>query len=313
MTTSEQGPWSWTPADMPEQGRRTVVVTGASSGLGAIAAAELARAGAHVVMGVRDVAKGERIRGALESTAADRMEVRRLELGDLTSVAEFARSVRTDHPVLDLLLCVAGTGKAATPHTAQGFQSVFATNHLAHFALTGELLGALSRSGNARVVSVGSNVYQRVSVEMPLEDLGASASAAKEYVASKLAVLMFALEFDRRLQASGSPVRSLAAHPGVADTPMNRQADGSLMEKSVGRLLRVVLGRSAEAGTIPLLFAATASQAPTGVMLGPSLRKHDLKVYAQPIAAPADDRSLAARLWEVSERATGVSFGLPPA
>lgn len=313
MTTSEQGPWNWTSADMPTQGRRTVVVTGASSGLGAVATAELARAGAHVVMGVRDVAKGERVRATLEPDVADRVEVRRLELGDLTSVAEFAHGVRTDHPVLDLLMCVAGTGRAATPHSAEGFQSVFATNHLAHFALTGELLGALSRARNARVVSVGSNVYRRVAVDLPLDDLGASASAAKEYVAAKLAVLMFALEFDRRLRAAGSPVRSLAAHPGVADTPMNRQAGGSLLEKSLGRLLRVVLGRSAEAGTIPLLFAATAPPAPTGVLLGPSLRKHDLKVYAQPIVGPADDRVLAARLWEVSERATGVDFGLPPA
>ena len=310
MAQPQQGPWAWTSADVPDQSSKTVVVTGASSGLGAVTTAELARAGAHVIMGVRDVAKGERVRAALGAQLAHRVQVRHLELGDLDDVARFASGVRADHRALDLLMCVAGTGKPATARTAQGFQSVFATNHLAHFALTGHLLAPLAAGQDARVVSVGSNVYRRIQVDMPLEDLGASASSAKEYVASKLAVLMFADELERRLRAAGSPVRSLAAHPGVADTPMNRQAGGGLLEKGVGAALRVGLGRSAEAGTVPLLFAATAPQAPARVMLGPSLRKRDLRVHAQPLVAPADDRALAARLWEVSEQATGVSFGL---
>lgn len=93
---------------------------------------------------------------------------------------------------------------------------------------------------------------------------------------------------------------------------MNRQADGSLLEKAVGAALRAGLGRSAEAGTIPLLFAATAPQAPARVMLGPSLSKGDLRVHAQPVVAPADDRALAVRLWEVSQQATVTPFDLPP-
>lgn len=214
MADAQQGPWSWTPAKMPDQGGRTVVVTGASSGLGAVATAHLAAAGAHVVMGVRDTAKGERVSADLGREVAGRVEVRHLELGDLDSVARFAAGVAADHRALDLLMCVAGIGKSPTPRSAQGFQAVFATNHLAHFALTGHLLGALSAGREARVVSVGSNAYRRIRAEMPLDDLGASAPAAKEYVASKVAVLMFADELERRLRAAASPVRSLVAHPG---------------------------------------------------------------------------------------------------
>jgi len=159
----------------------------------------------------------------------------------------------------------------------------------------------------ARVVSVGSNLYRRVRVTLPLDDLSADVPAARSYVASKLAVLLFATELDRRLRAAGSSVRSFAAHPGVADTPMQQQARGRA-ERTVARLMTQAIGRSARAGAIPLLYAATAPDAPTGVFLGPSLRKHDLRVHAALLVPPADDRALAGRLWAASEAATGVRF-----
>lgn len=244
-----------------------------------------------------------------------------LELGDLDSVARFAADVRAEYTALDLLVNNAGTGRAADPVTAQGFESVFATNHLGYFALTGHLLDLLRQAKGTqpvgggqqpRVVSVGSNLYRRMKVSLPLHDLTAEVPPARAYVASKLAVLLFAGELDRRLRATRSPVRSLAAHPGVAATAMQQQA-GNPLEWAAGRALHLVLGRSADAGAIPLLFSATAPGAPADRVLGPSLRKRDLRVHADPIRRPATDRTLAQRLWNVSEAATGVRIASTPA
>jgi len=289
---------------------KVAVVTGASSGLGAVVARALASRGATVVMGVRDRGKAERVLAGIGPEAAARVEVYALELDDLDSVARFADAVRTNHPSLHLLVNNAGTVKPAARLSAQGYQSTFATNHLGHFALTGLLLDRLSQAEQPRVVSVGSNLYRHLKATLPLDDLAADVPAGRAYVASKLAVLLFADELERRLRVIGSPVRSLAAHPGVADTPMQQQT-GNVAEWLINRALRLALGRSAEAGALPLLFAATAPAAPTGVLLGPSLRKHDLRIHADALVAPATDRALGARLWSVSERATGVSF--PPA
>jgi NAD(P)-dependent dehydrogenase (short-subunit alcohol dehydrogenase family) len=308
MTTAPPyPPVSWQAGLVPDQRGRVAVVTGASSGLGAVLAETLAQAGATVVLGVRDPAKGERVRDGFGAGAAARVEVRRLELADLDSVARFAAEVTQAHPSVDLLVANAGAARTAQQRSQQGFDAVFATNHLGHFALTGRLLPVLVAAPAARVVSVGSNLYRRVRVTLPLDDLSADVPAARSYVASKLAVLLFATELDRRLRAAGSSVRSFAAHPGVADTPMQQQARGRA-ERTVARLMTQAIGRSARAGAIPLLYAATAPDAPTGVFLGPSLRKHDLRVHAALLVPPADDRALAGRLWAASEAATGVRF-----
>lgn len=302
-------PYAWTPSDMPDQQGRVAVVTGASSGLGAVVARALASRGATVVMGVRDRGKAERVLATFGPEAAARVAVYALELDDLDSVARFADAVRADHSSLHLLLNNAGTVKPAARLSAQGFQSTFATNYLGHFALTGLLLDRLNQAEQPRVVSVGSMLYRRLKITLPLDDLAADVPAGRAYVASKLAALLFADELERRLRVIGSPVRSLAAHPGVADTPMQQQT-GNVAERLINGALHLALGRSAEAGALPLLFAATAPAAPTGVLLGPSLRKRDLRIHADALVAPATDRALAARLWSVSERATGVSF--PP-
>lgn len=188
--------------------------------------------------------------------------------------------------------------------SVQGFQSVFATNHLGHFALTASVFDALLAGDQPRVVTVGSNLTQRMKVALPLDDLSQQVSAGKAYVGSKLANLMFAHELERRLRTAGSPVRSLAAHPGVAATPLQKQV-GNPLEWVIGRALGLTLGRSAAAGAIPLLFAATSPEAPTGVFLGPGLRKRDVRVHAEALVPPANDVALARRLWTVSQQATG--------
>lgn len=308
MTDPAAGPFSWHPSQMPDQTGRVAVVTGASSGLGAVVAETLARHGSTVVMGVRDPLKGERVRNGFGAAAVARTSVRELDLADLQSVARFAADVRAEHHALHLLVNNAGTGRPVERLSAQGFQATFATNHLGHFALTGHLLPLLERADAeavARVISVGSNLYRRLKVALPLDDLTAQMSPGRAYVASKLAVLVFAVELDRRLRTAGSGVRSVAAHPGVAATPMQQQA-GSPLEWLAGRLLGAALSRSAEAGAIPLLYAATAPTVPSDRFLGPSLRKRDRRVHADALVGAATDADLAVRLWSVSEQATGV-------
>jgi NAD(P)-dependent dehydrogenase (short-subunit alcohol dehydrogenase family) len=292
---------SFSTTDIPDQTGRTVVVTGASSGLGAIVAGELAARGATVLMAVRDVAKGERVRAGL----AGDLEVHQVDLGDLDSVRRFAGSLHDRGRQLDVLINNAGIGGQRRELTPQGHEQVFATNHLGPFALTGLLLDLFRPDHDPRVVAVGSNLYRRIRVGTDFTDT--SFAPGRTYVKSKLANLLFGTELQRRLAAAGSPVRSFLAHPGMATTPMHDTAEG-LLQKSFLTVAGAVLARSAQAGALPLLFAATSPQAETGVFLGPSLRKWDRRVHFADLAAPADDLALAARLWQISEESTGVRY-----
>jgi NAD(P)-dependent dehydrogenase (short-subunit alcohol dehydrogenase family) len=146
-------------------------------------------------------------------------------------------------------------------------------------------------------------------VTLPLDDPRAerSFSSAKAYIAAKTADLVFAVELERRLRAHGSSVRSLAAHPGVANTPMQKSAT-SAPQRILAKLLSITLGRTPQVGALPLLYAAVAADAPAGRFLGPALGKRDERVYAAEVVAPANDAALARRLWSVGEELTGVSY-----
>jgi NAD(P)-dependent dehydrogenase (short-subunit alcohol dehydrogenase family) len=302
-------PETWTFDDMPDQTGRVAVVTGASSGLGRVAAGQLAAHGATVLMAVRDVAKGERVRAELSGD----LEVHELDLADLDSVRRFADALhRTGRPV-DLLLNNAGIYPKARQLTPQGNEDAFGTNHLGHFALTGLLLDLFRPDHDPRVVSVGSALYKSVRTGIDFDDLTAtrSYSPGAAYARSKLANTLFAGELDRRLRATGSPVRSFVAHPGLASTPMNATSE-SRGRRAFLAFAKAVAGRTPEQGTLPLLFAATSPRAQTGVLLGPSLRKSDLRVHLAPIAPIGTDEVAAARLWTVSQELTGVAY-LDPA
>ncbi|MBQ1050641.1 SDR family NAD(P)-dependent oxidoreductase [Micromonospora sp. C51] len=299
---------AWTLDEVPDQTGRTAVVTGASSGLGLVAAEHLAAHGATVIMAVRDPAKGELARSGMSGN----LEVRRLDLADLDSVRAFAAQLRDAGQEIDLLLNNAGVG--AVPHalSPQGYERVLATNHLGHFALTGLLLDLFRTDRDPRVVTVSSAYYRLLRGGPDLDDLaGAPATSRIErYIRSKQANVLFGMELDRRLRLAGSPVRSFLAHPGMARTSMPAQASG-WAERAVVRFQGLLVARSAVRGTVPLLYAATSPTAQTGVLLGPSLRKWDDRVHARPIVAPGNDRGLASRLWQVSEAATGVPYLSP--
>jgi NAD(P)-dependent dehydrogenase (short-subunit alcohol dehydrogenase family) len=299
--------------DIPDQTGRTVLVTGASSGLGAIVTEQLAVRGATVLMAVRDVAKGSAVANRI---GHGDLEVHHVDMADLDSVRHFADSLHAAGRGIDVLINNAGVGGQQRTLTAQGYERVFATNHLGPFALTGLLLDLFRPENDPRVVAVGSNLYRRMRPRTDFSDLAAERSfaPAAAYVQSKLANLLFGSELERRLRRTGSPVRSFLAHPGMASTPMHDTAEG-FTQKAFLVVAGALLSRPAEAGALPLLFAATSPAAETGVFLGPSARKWDSRVHFDALVRPADDLAAAARLWRLSEEATGVRYldaaGLP--
>ena len=290
----------WTARQIPDQSGRTVVVTGANSGIGFHTAGELAGRGATVILAVRDVAKGEQAARQLSGA----VEVRQLDLADLESVRRFAEA--WDGP-LDLLVDNAGIMAPPLHRTAQGFESQLGTNHLGHFALTGRLLRFLLQAQRPRVVTVSSAAHRMG--RMRWDDLQSERgySPWRAYGQSKLANLLFAFELQRRADNAGSNLVSTAAHPGYAATNLQTGTSSRAQDLVMGVLNRVV-AQSAAAGALPTLFAAT-EPLPGAAYIGPGgpgeMRGAPALVDCSAAAKSAQD---AARLWTVSEELTGVEY-----
>jgi NAD(P)-dependent dehydrogenase (short-subunit alcohol dehydrogenase family) len=288
----------WTAADLPDMTGRTVVVTGANSGIGAVATRELASAGAHVVLAVRDPARGE----AAAATMPGSTEVRRLDLADLASVRAFAAG--WDRP-LDVLVNNAGVMAVPEGRTKDGFELQLGTNHLGHFALTNLLLPHVTD----RVVIVASGAHRGAKIDF--DDLNSERgySRFRAYGQSKLANLLFLLELQRRLEAAGSPVGAHGAHPGWAATNLQSHTGNRIVNGLMGVGNRLV-AQSDEMGALPTLYAATR-ELPGGSYSGPGgwqeMRGHP-RAAGRSVAACDED--VARRLWDVSEQLTGVTFGL---
>ena len=283
--------------EMAAQPGRVVLVTGASGGLGAAMAAAFSKAGARVVLGVRDVAKGRGIAAGLPG----RPEIRRLDLGDLGSIRSFAHELDTD---IDVLINNAGIMGVPKGVTVDGFERQFGVNHLGPFALTGLLLPRL----RDRVVTVSSQGHRQGRLDLAdphARHRDYEPSAA--YAQSKLANLLFTYELQRRLDACGSGVRSLAAHPGLAQSNILMDAAPSPRLR-LFRLAQRWLGQSAEAGALPIIYAATADL-PGGSYVGPGgfyeLRGRPKVVDS---SRASKDMVAAEELWNISEHQTGVRY-----
>ncbi len=289
----------WTATDLPSQSDRTIVVTGANSGIGLVAARELAGAGARVVMAVRDTAKGASAAG----TIAGDTEVRALDLADLGSVHAFADEWSGD---IDVLINNAGVMAVPEKRTKDGFEMQIGTNHLGHFALTNLLLPAVTD----RVVTVSSGAH-RIG-KMDLDDLNWDKRDYQRWPAygqTKLANLLFTLELEKRLAEADSDVHAFAAHPGYASTNLQSHT-GNVVQNTLMALGNKVLAQSEEMGALPTLYAAT-QDLPGGSYVGPDgfqeQRGHPTLVGR---SGRASDPDVAKRLWELSEELTGVSFPL---
>jgi NAD(P)-dependent dehydrogenase (short-subunit alcohol dehydrogenase family) len=278
----------WTARDLPDLSGRTVVVTGASSGLGLVTARELARAGARVVLAVRDPAKGERVAATMPGT----VEVRFVDLSDLTSVRAFAAAWTGE---LDILINNAGIMRVPEGRTVDGFERQMGTNYLGPFALTNLLLPHLTD----RVVMLSSFLHSRGRIDV--KDLNFEHRPYQSWQAysdSKLADLMFALELQRRLTRAGSTIRGFAAHPGLAGTNLFGHF-GGVQAGAVN-----LFAQDAERGALPILYAAT-QDLPGASYIGPDgfkqLRGNPTIVHP---SKAAQDVDVGKRLWELSAKLT---------
>jgi NAD(P)-dependent dehydrogenase (short-subunit alcohol dehydrogenase family) len=301
----------WTPQQMPSQQGRLAIVTGANSGIGYQTARYLARAGATVILACRSAAKGEAARAKIvaENSAA-KVEVRALDVADLNSVRRFAAEFLGEGKALDLLINNAGV--MAIPErrtTPQGFEMQFGTNHLGHFALTGLLLPALLRQPKSRVLTVASIAHK--GGKLNFDDLNGERGYDPRgaYQQSKLANLVFGLEFDRRLRAHSADTASVIAHPGVAVTNIVSNGMGAGLKARIANMVVSLFAQSDDRGSWPLIYAATSSEVHGGGYYGPDgiaeIKGMPVEVKPKPQAL---DPAAGKRLWEVSETLTGVRY-----
>jgi NAD(P)-dependent dehydrogenase (short-subunit alcohol dehydrogenase family) len=305
----------WTAADLPNLAGKTIVVTGGNSGIGYHAALPLAGKGARVVLACRDQGKADTAASSIRATHPNAVvEVMQLDLASLASVRAFAEAFHQQHQRLDVLCNNAGVMALPYRKTVDGFEMQIGTNHLGHFALTGQMLDLLRATSGARVVNVSSGAHR--AGWMRFDDLHWERGYRKwlAYGQSKLANLLFTYELQRRLAAARVPVISVACHPGYAATNLQlagpRMAGSTLMEQLSG-LGNRLFAQSAEMGALPTLYAIAAEDVQGGDYIGPDgmgeMHGHPRKVQSN---GRARDPEAARRLWEVSEQLTGVRYDL---
>ena len=315
----DRGGAGWTPARIPALDGARAVVTGANSGIGFHTALELARHGAAVVLACRDAGRGDEALGQVRVQAPGAsVELQVLDVSDLTSVRAFVAGFAGR---LDLLVNNAGVMAIPRRLSADGFELQLATNHLGHFALTGLLLPELLRGsvagGPARVVTVSSNAHRMG--RLHTDDLMGERSYTRwgAYARSKMANLLFMQELQRRADAAGARLASLAAHPGWAATNLQSAASrmtGSRLGHRLAAVGNALLAQPAELGAWPTLRAAADPAARGGQYYGPSgfaeQRGFPELVGMSPAAR---DGAAATWLWAESERLTGVGYSFGPA
>ncbi|MFD2418614.1 oxidoreductase [Amycolatopsis pigmentata] len=302
----------WTEADIPDQTGRTVLITGANSGLGLRSAQVLAGKGAHVLLACRSRERGEQ---AVRSVPGGTLV--HLDLADLASVRQAASGVRErTGDRLDILINNAGVMATPRSVTADGFELQFGTNYLGPAALTWLLMPALRGAGESRVVTVSSLLARgpgSVLDDPNFERHRYNPAAA--YGQSKFADQVFALELDRRLRAAGEDVVSVAAHPGYTATGLNAamaRSYSNVVVRSVfdvaGRIGDVLLGQNVKMGALPQLYAATAPAVNGGDYVGAGglggMRGYP--AFVPPLRTALDQRTGTA-LWELTAKLTGIT------
>ncbi|PAY22602.1 short-chain dehydrogenase [Dietzia natronolimnaea] len=284
----------WSASDIPDQTGRTVVVTGANAGIGLATTQALVARGARVVMACRNLEKAESARASLPARDRDRAQVRQLDLADLDSVDEFIAGTAGR---VDVLINNAGVMNLPHSRTVQGHEMQFGVNALGHHALTQGLLPQVTD----RVVWLGSLAHLRGRVEpddLSMDLRGYRPMAA--YANSKLACIMLAYEWQRRLDREGSAVRSMAAHPGYTATELLRQSGRPAADRffELGNSISWA-GLTPEMGALSVLYAATVPDLPGATFVGPDrlggLRGHPALVRS---SRASHDRAVAAALWE---------------
>jgi NAD(P)-dependent dehydrogenase (short-subunit alcohol dehydrogenase family) len=310
---AEEGDVPWTANDIPPQAGKTIVITGANSGIGYEAALQLAGKGAHVILACRDRARGQAAIDAIKlAHPVAILSLLELDLASLASIRRFADALRATTPVLDVLCNNAGVMAIPFRRTADGFEMQFGTNHLGHFALTGLLLEPLLAAPAGRVVNVSSNGHKLGWIRFETLNEESSYSRWPAYTRSKLANLLFTYELQRRLEGAGARLSSVACHPGYSATNLQTagaKMGGSSIEEAIMDFATRLFAQPASMGALPTLYAATAPEVRGGDYIGPDgfaeQAGHPKKVQSN---ARSHDPEAQHRLWQTSEELTGVRY-----
>ena len=301
---------NWTTEKIPSQQGKTIIITGANSGLGSEASRVLSGKGANVIMAVRNLQKGREAVEKIKRENKDaRLELMQLDLSDFDSIRRFSDEFHSKYSLLHVLINNAGV--MAPPKrelTKQNFEIQFGTNHLGHFLLTGLLLDILKVTPDSRIAVQSSIVHKNRSykADIHFDDLNWEKAYNKNYAygQSKLANLLFAYELDRRLKANNIPTIVTAAHPGYTNTNL---------QKNYGFFVSVIINnlvaQDVKMGTLPILRAATEENLEGAEYFGPT-KMGEIKGYPELVKSSdkSYDIDLAKRLWEVSEKLTGLTY-----
>jgi len=305
-------PQPWTLNDMPSQKSRTILITG-TGGLAFEDAVAMAEAGGDVIIAGRNPTKGaEAVRRIKERAPQSSVTLEIVDLASLASIEALAKRLKETRDHIDVLINNAGVMTPPTRQTTKdGFELQFGTNYLGHFALTGQLLPLLMRAQYPRVVTLSSIAVRSASAAINFDDLQAERGykPMPVYTQSKLACLMFAFELQRRSEEAGWRVTSIAAHPGVSRTDLLHNAPGRHSAQGLLRTFLWFLFQPVAQGALPTLFAATSPNARGGGYYGPDrlgeTRGHPTEAQ---IPRQALEKHVAHRLWQISEKLTGISF-----
>ncbi|MDR6341482.1 NAD(P)-dependent dehydrogenase (short-subunit alcohol dehydrogenase family) [Filimonas zeae] len=297
----------WTKEQIPAQAGKIIVVTGANTGIGFETALALYEAGAHVILACRSLDNAEQAVARIQThKGRGTLETGVLDLSSLASVEAFANTIRQKHQQLHVVINNAGVMIPPASKTVDGFELQFGVNFIGHFALIGRLYPLLNATPGARVVSVSSLAYLRGKIDFENLRSENSYDPMREYCQSKLANIIFAVELQRRVNATNGHLLVIAAQPGANKTDLARYMDEAAYAAALERFGTLM---DPWQGALPSLYAAVADRAIGGALYGPD---QDEGVRGYPaqgvITANALNEALALKLWSLAEEATGVSF-----
>jgi NAD(P)-dependent dehydrogenase (short-subunit alcohol dehydrogenase family) len=302
---------NWTTNNIPDLTGKVIIVTGGNSGLGYESVKAFAEKGAEVILASRSFEKGEAAKtGILENNPKGQIKVRQLDLMDFTSIKKFASHFKEHYNRLDVLLNNAGI--MTTPYflTKDGLEAQNGTNHFGHFLLTGLLLDIIKDTPGSRVVNVSSNghKYGKMDFDNLLFENGEGYTPMKSYSRSKLANLLFTYELQRHFEVNGIGSTAVAAHPGVSQTNLGRHIEDKLWFR-LFRPLFELLTQSQAQGALPQIRASVDPAVKGGEYYGPDgfseMTGHPVLIKSNKASHNLED---AKKLWEVSEKLTGIKY-----
>ncbi|MCS4168494.1 oxidoreductase [Sphingobacterium sp. BIGb0116] len=300
----------WTINNIPDLSGKTVIVTGSNTGIGFETAKALYGAGASVTIAARDEQKAQNAIQKIQSETVGKGELDYgvLDLGNLDNIKKFAEKFAQKHSKLDLLVNNAGVMVPPESKTDDGFELQFGVNFIGHFALTGHLLPLLKQAPQARVVTLSSGAATLVDgIDFDNLRLEKGYDEWREYAVSKLADILFSYELDRRFKKACLSAISVAAHPGVTRTDLQRNIPGESLEGMFAAFDQVM---DPWQGALPSLFAATDPSVIGGKFYGPDGEKEyaGYPALSGHSTAAMNDEALAGMLWEFAENAIQLTY-----